>query len=285
MTTGRTDKAQAFLDLHRADKGFVMPNAWDAGSAVILAAAGFDAIATTSAGIAFSMARQDYQVDSARLAVTRSEMFDRMTSIAHSVSLPVNGDLEAGYGERPEDVARTIEDAIRAGLAGGNIEDKRPGSGELYDEVLAVERIAAARERIAALGSSFVLTARSDVFQVMEHGAVAAGVRRSNLYLQAGADCAYTPGARDLQTHRLLVREIDGPLNVVLGLGGAGGNVADLLEAGVKRISLGGTVARATFGFLRDCARELRQQGTLDFARHQIGHAELNALFARSAGT
>ena len=279
-----TRHARDFLALHRKSPGFIMPNAWDAGSAVVLASAGFDAIATTSAGIAFSIGRQDYEVDDPRLLVSRQEMLERMRMIAQSVALPVNGDLEAGYGDRPEDVAQTIEDAIAIGLAGGNIEDRRPFSPALYDETLAVERIVAARERIAALGSDFVLTARTDVFQVMESGAPAEAIRRSNLYLEAGAVCTYAPGSADLATHSLLAREIAGPLNVVLGLASAGGSIPALLEAGVQRISLGGSIARAALGFVREAARELRERGTVGFARAQIGQTELNALFGRAAG-
>lgn len=281
MTGTHMARGREFLALHAARPGFIMPNAWDAGSAAILEAAGFKAIATTSAGIAFSLGLQDYQVGDRRQAVSRDAMFDRMRMIAGAVSLPVNGDLEAGYGDRPEDVARTIEDAIAAGLAGGNIEDKQPFSDALYDEGLAVERIVAARERIAALKASFVLTARTDVFQAMGNDAAPAAIRRANLFLAAGADCAYAPGPADLATHALLVREVGGPLNVVLGLGGTTGNAHALIDAGVQRVSLGGTLARAALGFLRDSAQELRDRGSMDFARTAIAHGALNALFAR----
>lgn len=274
-------RARDFLALHANGQGFIMPNAWDAGSAAILQSLGFKAIATTSAGIAFSLGRQDYRVSDKRASVSRDEMFDRMRAIVGAVELPVNGDLEAGYGDRPEDVAQTIEDAIAAGLAGGNIEDKQPFSDHLYEEALAVERIAAARERIAALKSSFVLTARTDVFQVMKDGAVTEAIKRSNLFLAAGADCAYAPGPSDLTTHATLAREIAGPLNVVIGLGTTTGNAYDLIDVGVRRVSLGGSIARAALGFLRESAREIRDRGTLDFAKVAIAHADLNALFAK----
>jgi 2-methylisocitrate lyase-like PEP mutase family enzyme len=281
MTETPTTRAGEFLALHANAPGFIMPNAWDAGSAVVLESVGFKAIATTSAGIAFSLGRQDYQVNHVRLSVSRDEMLERMRMIANAVKLPVNGDLEAGYGDRPEDVARTIEDAIAAGLAGGNIEDKRPFANELYDEALAVERIVAARERIDALRSSFVLTGRTDVFQVTKDNAAGQAIKRANRFLEAGADCAYAPGPADLATVAMLVKEIAGPLNVVMGLGNATGNAHALIEAGVRRISLGGSIARAALGFLRESARELRDRGTLDFARMQISQSELNALFAQ----
>ncbi len=283
MTGMPLDRARDFLAFHKESSGFIMPNAWDAGSAVVLESLGFKAIATTSAGIAFSLGKQDYQVADMRFGVSREESFERMRMIASAVKLPVNGDLEAGYGDRPEDVAKTIEEAIAAGLAGGNIEDKRPLSNELYDELLAVERIAAARERIKALKSSFVLTGRTDAFAVLKEGAAEVAIRRSNLFLEAGADCAYTPGPGDLETHAMLAKEISGPLNVVMGLGNIGGNAHSLIAAGVKRVSLGGSIARATLGFLQQSAREVRDRGTMEFLKTSIGHAELNAMFGKNS--
>jgi 2-methylisocitrate lyase-like PEP mutase family enzyme len=274
-------RAAAFAALHRSRPGFVMPNAWDAGSALVLADAGFSAIATTSAGIAFSLGKQDYQVSDGRLAVSREEMFERMSQIARAVALPVNADLEAGFGDEPEQVADTVRLAIEAGLAGGNIEDKRPG-GPLYDESLAVERIAAARSAIDCAGSAFVLTARTDAFQSSTPGALAAVIGRVNRFREAGADCLFAPGVSDLGAVRTLVREIAGPLNVVMGLGSSEGNAPALLAAGVQRISLGGSIARSALGFVRRCAQELRDAGSIRFAALQIPQPELNALFART---
>ncbi|HEU4430711.1 MAG TPA: isocitrate lyase/phosphoenolpyruvate mutase family protein [Myxococcota bacterium] len=273
--------ADAFAALHRSRPGFVMPNAWDAGSAVVLADAGFAAIATTSAGIAFALGKQDYQVSDARLAVSRDEMFARMREIARAVALPVNGDLEAVFGDAPEQVAETVKLAIEAGLAGGNIEDRRT-DGPLYDEGLAVERIAAARAAIDAAGSAFVLTARTDAFQSRAPDALATVVARANRFREAGADCLFAPGPSDLETVRTLVREIAGPLNVVMGLGTAEGNARELLGAGVQRISLGGSIARSALGFVRRCAQELRETGSITFAAGQIPQPELNALFERA---
>ncbi|MBI3675529.1 MAG: isocitrate lyase/phosphoenolpyruvate mutase family protein [Proteobacteria bacterium] len=275
-----TSPASVFRALHAAKPGFVMPNAWDAGSALILAAAGFPAIATTSAGIAFSLGRQDYAVDDGSLSVSREEMFARMGEIARAVRVPVNGDLEAGYGDRPEDVAETIGMAIACGLSGGNIEDKKPMQPLLYDETLAVERIVAARETIDRMKSSFVLTARSDAILWSKEG-IAAAIRRSNKFREAGADCLYTPGASDIASITLLTREIHGPLNVVMGLGNATGDARTWLAAGVQRISLGGSIARAVLGLVRRAAEELRDKGTISFAEHQFPQPELNALFAQ----
>ena len=268
----------AFRALHDARPGFIMPNAWDAGSALVLAAAGFKAIATTSAGIAFSLGKQDYFVSDRRLAVTREEMFLRMRDIAAAVDLPVNGDLEAGYGDKPEAVAETIRMAIEAGLAGGNIEDKKPLEHALYDEALTVERIAAARQAVKDNG--FVLTARTDAFLVSGAAALPTVISRANLFLKAGADCVYAPGASDLATVRTLLKEIPGPLNVVMGLGTNQGNAHDLIAAGVQRISLGGSIARSALGFVRQAAQELRDRGTLRFAEQQIPQPELAKVFA-----
>ncbi len=268
-----------FKALHAADEGFVMPNAWDAGSAIILTQIGFSAIATTSAGIAFSLGKPDYDIPDTKLRVSQDEMFARMQEIVGASSLPVNGDLEAGYGDTPEAVADTIRRAIEIGLAGGNIEDRKAGEG-LYDEALAVERIRAARAVINELSSDFVLCARTDAF--VTHGAdgLKVAIRRSNLYREAGADACYPPGIAAIAPIRTLVREIDGPLNIVIGLGAARLSVRELLDAGVQRISLGGSIARSALGFVARSARELRQQGTIEFSAGQTAQGELNAMFA-----
>lgn len=265
-----------FRDLHARRPGFVMPNCWDPGSALILQEAGFEALATISAGIAFSMGRPDYGVGPA-LAVGREAMFERIRQITSVVRLPVNGDLEAGYGDTPEAVAETIRLAREAGLSGGNIEDRIPGQEGLYDEVLAAERIVAARE---AAGPDFVLTGRCDALAVGQ--GMEAAIRRSNLYRAAGADCLYAPGASDPALIARLVAEIDGPLNVVMGLGNADNTTGQLLAAGVQRISLGGSIARSSLGFLRRCAEELKTTGAVTFAAGQIPQDELNALFGRA---
>jgi 2-methylisocitrate lyase-like PEP mutase family enzyme len=271
-----------FQTLHTRRPGFVMPNAWDAGSAIILANEGFEAIATTSAGIAFSLGKPDYDVEDARRAVSREEMFDRTRQIVEAVNIPVNGDLEAGYGDTPESVAQTIRMAIDAGLAGGNIEDKIPGQRALYPESLAVERIAAAREQISASRSAFVLTARTDAFAVQQPDSLEACIRRGNLFREAGADCVFPPGVSDIELIQRLVQEIDAPLNIVMGLGTASGNAGAILRTGVQRISLGGTFARSALGFIRAAARELRDQGSIGFASGQLSGPVLNALFAGS---
>lgn len=279
------EKATAFKAMHHAARGFVMPNAWDAGSAVILAEAGVAAIATTSAGIAFSLGRPDYNVRDPRLAVSREESFARIRQIADGVALPVNGDLEDGYGRQPDAVAETMRLAIAAGLAGGNIEDKDPRADGLYDEALAADRIRAARAAIDASGTDFVLCARTDAFQGPPETALKTSIRRGLLFREAGADCIYPPGVAELATVRTLVKEIGAPLNIVTGLGKAALSVTDLLDAGVARVSLGGAIARAALGFVRRSVRELHEQGTIGFAAGQIPQGELNTLFTRARQT
>ncbi|MDO9474577.1 MAG: isocitrate lyase/phosphoenolpyruvate mutase family protein [Caulobacter sp.] len=269
-----------FRALHAAPRGFIMPNAWDAGSAIVLAQAGFAVIATTSAGIAFSMGRPDYSVSDAGLAVSREAMFGRMREIVEAVDVPVNGDLEAGWGDRPQAVAETIGMAIAAGMAGGNIEDADALGGGLYDEDLAVERIAAAAE--AARASGFVLCARTDAFMTPGAGGLAAAIRRCNRFREAGADCLYAPGVADPGDIAALVSGVDGPINVVMGLGNAQNTTTALLDAGVQRISLGGSIARSALAFVRRCAEELRGPGTISFAADQIPQGELNSLFSRA---
>lgn len=273
--------ADDFMALHRADRGFVMPNAWDVGSAVLFAHEGFQAIASTSAGIAFAHGRPDYGVPEGARALRQDEMLEAIRRMARSVDLPVNADLEAGYGDSPEAVADCVRRAIDAGCAGGNIEDFTgdPARG-LYDEGLAVERIAAARAAVDASGVAFVLTARTDGMIFDPEGALDSSIHRLNRFTDAGADCLYAPGAPDMAAIRRLVGETGRPVNVVMGLSGAPQTVDDLLDAGVMRISLGGSIARAVFGFVRRALHEVRDEGRFGYADGQIPQSELGTIFA-----
>lgn len=283
MASSRPDNARAFLALHRAARGFIMPNAWDAGTAVLLAAEGFTAIGTTSAGIAFSLGRPDYNVGDARLAVPRDQMLDAVRRIAQAVpAVAVNADLEAGYGGTPQAVAETVRLAMAAGAAGGNVEDVDVEHGCLFDADAAAQRIAAAREAIAASGQAFVLTARTDVFQHAGTDALAEAIRRGNRYLQAGADCIFVPGVVDPGRARTLAGEIAGPVNLVVGLNESAASAFALIDAGIRRISVGGSIARSALGLVRQAARELREHGTVAYAAGQIPQPELNALFSRA---
>lgn len=269
-------KGQIFRELHAAPGVVLMPNAWDAGSARMLAAAGFAAIGTTSAGIAFSRGVPDYDG-----RVTRPEMLDCVGRIAAAVDLPVSADLEAGYGIAPQDVAQTIALFIQAGVVGGNIEDySGDARSPLFDAALASERIAAARQAADSSGFPFTLTARTDCYLAGVDDPFSEAVRRSNAYREAGADCLFVPGIKDAATIAALVREIDGPLSVVMGLAGATLTVAELAALGVKRISIGGSLARATFGLIRRAAQEMREQGSFTFADQQIPDSKLCRFFA-----
>ena len=273
-------RARDFLALHHAPQGFVLPNAWDAASTVLLVEAGFAAVATTSAGIAFSLAKQDYFVGDDP-GVTQDEMFTRLGQIVSATSAPVSADLEDGWGDGPDAAVETVERAIRIGLAGGNIEDRPHGEDRLLGEDEAVARIAAAAATIKAGGRPFVLNARTDMLLAGQD--LGACIRRANRFLEAGADCVYTPGAADMPTIQRLAREIEGPLNIVVGLGSAPQDIPAILAAGVKRITVGGSIARATLAFVRRCAQELRERSSIAFAEEQMSQGELNTLFARHA--
>ena len=271
------DRAERFVELHR-EGCFLLPNAWDAGSARILESAGFPAVATTSAGIAFSLGRPDHDFFADHEPEGRADretMMGRVREIVDSVAVPVSADLEEGYGEAPETVATTISMTVAAGAAGGNIEDftgtrARP----LFDMELAADRIRAAR---AVIDRPFVLVGRTDVLLV--GGNLDEAIKRANAYLAAGADCAYVPGAGDATTIGRLVRELDGPLNVVMGLTGSALTMAELAELGVRRVTVGGSIARAMYRHLLDAARELAECGTFSYASAQLSQNDLNDLF------
>ncbi len=277
MSTDLKAKAQAFRDRHRAAGCFVMPNAWDAGSARLLAAAGaFPALGTTSAGIAFARGLPDYEDK-----VPRAVMLEACAAIAAAVDLPVSGDLEAGYGETPEEVAETVGLAIAAGLAGGSLEDHLAGGAhDLYDVEAAAERVAAARAAIDASGVPFVLTARAECYLTGHPAPFEESVRRLNRYREAGADCLYAPGLKTAEEIGRLVRAVDGPVNVVMGLAGAALSVAELAALGVRRISVGGSLARAGYAAVRRAAEEMAGAGTFTYAADAIPDREMNAFMA-----
>lgn len=273
------DRGSAFLKLHHAERGFVMPNAWDAGSAIVLASEGFPALGTTSAGIAFSLGRPDGAVGDSGFAVSRAEALDRLRQIVAGVEVPVNADLESGYGQTPDDVAETVRLAIAAGAAGANIEDVDRATGALYELPLAVERMAAAHEAAIASGRSFVLNARTDAVLLHGGGALGLAIARANRLAEAGAQCVFTPGVADAERAAILVRDLVAPLNLVVGLNEAASSATALIEAGVARVSVGGSIARAALGLVRAAAQELRAHGTVSYAKGQVPQDVLNRLF------
>lgn len=270
------NQAQTLLDLHQQDDIFVMPNAWDAGSAKLLAAAGFKAIATTSAGIAFSLGRPDSEN-----AVSRDEMLQAIKNIVQAVDLPVSADLEAGFGSRPAVVAETIQMAIEVGVVGGNIEDFTGNRQKpLFDRILATDRIQAARVAANNQLLPFVLTARTDCYLVEHPKPFAEALERSQLYCEAGADCIFIPGVRDLNLIEQLVQQIPKPLTVVVGLKGSPFTVQQLADIGVRRITIGGSLARATYALIRKAAQEMMIKGQFSYAEEQIPDGELCEFFA-----
>ena len=271
----RHERGAAFKALHLASDTFLMPNAWDAGSARVLAAEGFAAIGTTSAGIAFAAGLPDHQ------RIDRDGMLARVQSIVDAVHSPVNADLESGYGAAPEVVAETVARAIALGAVGANIEDYTGNDTKpLFEATLARERIRATRQRADASGVPFTLTARTDAFLVRHPKAFEESVRRGNLYREAGADCLFVPGVADSATIAALVKEIAGPINVVMGLSGNALTHAQLRDLGVRRISIGGSLARAALELVRGAAREMREHGSFQFADRQYAHQELCQFFA-----
>jgi 2-methylisocitrate lyase-like PEP mutase family enzyme len=272
----QVERAAAFRALHERPGAFVIPNPWDAGTARLLAALGFEALATTSLGLANTLGRPD----GAR-AVSRAEVLDNCRVLAAATDLPVSADLENGYADEPRAAAELIRLAAEAGVVGGSIEDATGDpAGPIYDFTLAVERVQAAVEVARALTFPFVLTARAEN---LLHGRpdLDDTIRRLQAFEQAGADVLYAPGVRDLTTIRTVAASVGKPLNVVMSAADPGLTVAQLAEAGVKRISVGGALSRlALAAFLRG-AREMKEQGGFTWVRDTVPSRELEAAWRR----
>ncbi|MBT8152924.1 isocitrate lyase/phosphoenolpyruvate mutase family protein [Epibacterium ulvae] len=264
-------KFQSFQDLHVPGHPFVVANAWDAGSARILAHAGFSALATTSAGYAFSKGRQDSSA-----ALSREEILANAGEIVAATDLPVSGDLEDGFGATPDACAATIHAACKVGLVGGSIEDATGNTdAPLYAIDQAVDRVAAAVE--AARDHSFLLTARAENF-LCGNSDLKDTISRLQRFSEVGADVLFAPGLTDLNDIRTLCAEVDRPVNVVMGLSGPAHHVADLAEVGVARVSVGGSFARAALGALMRAADEVLQQGTFSYACDAVADADVRLL-------
>jgi len=268
----QADKAQRFLALHRAGEPLLMPNPWDLGSARLLASLGFEALATTSSGFAATLGRNDG-------SVTRDEAIVHAAVIVAATDLPVSADLENAFADEPGGVAETIGLAIEVGLAGASVEDFTGRADDpIYDTRLAAARIAAAAAAAHAGPGRLVLTARAENYL---HGRpdLADTIARLQAYQAAGADVLYAPGLRSLEDIRQVVREVDRPVNV-LALDGAP-TVAELAEAGVSRISVGGSFAFAALGAVVAAATELRELGTYGFrAGSAVGAAAARRAFS-----
>jgi 2-methylisocitrate lyase-like PEP mutase family enzyme len=268
-------RVEAFRKLHERAGIFVVPNPWDAGSAKMLASLGFEALATTSAGLAFSLGKAD-----GAKAVTREETLSNARTIVGATELPVSADLENGYGDEPEACAETIMLAAEAGLAGGSIEDAtgRPDD-PIYSFEIAVERVKAAVQAARSLPYPFMLTARAENFL---HGRsdLADTIRRLEAFADAGADVLYAPGLKTREEIEAVVKAVaPRPVNVVMGLNQAGFSLDDLAKLGVKRVSVGSTLARVAYGSFLRAAEEIAQKGNFGFAGGTVPYATINALF------
>ena len=271
MTT-LADKARAFRDLHRRPGAFVMPNPWDAGSARLLARIGFEALATTSAGLAFSSGRRDG-------TGTLDETIAHVAGLAAATGLPLSADLERGFGDAPRDVARAIRLAAEAGAVGGSIEDATGQTGTpLYDMDFAADRVRAAAEAARDLPHPFMLTARAENFLVGRPD-LRDTIARLQAYQAAGADVLFAPGLTTGDEIATVVASVDRPVNVVMGLQGARLTVAELSSLGVKRISLGSALARTAFGAFLRAAAEVHQHGRFDLTSQAIAFRDINDQF------
>jgi len=268
-------KAETFKGLHQRAGIFVAPNPWDAGSAKVLESLGFEALATTSAGLAFSLGKPDGYA-----SVTREETLQNVRDIIATTSLPVSADLENGFGGEPETCAETIRLAAEAGLAGGSIEDASGNPNDpIYSFEHAVERVKAAVAAARSLPYAFTLTARAEN---LIHGRpdLKDTIRRLEAFADAGADVLFAPGLKTREEIEAVVKAVaPRPVNVVMGLSGGNFSLDMLAEIGVKRVSLGSTLIRAAYGAFFRAAEEIRAQGTFTFANEAKPYADINNLF------
>ena len=270
----QAEKGATFRSLHERDRAFIIPNPWDVGTARLLAGLGFEALATTSAGYAFSAGRRDNSIG-------RDEMMRHASAIASATDLPVSVDLENGYGDAPEVVADTIRLAAAAGVVGGSIEDATGrADAPIYEHAQAVDRVRAAVEVARALPFPFTLTARAENHLVGRPD-LADTIRRLQAYQAAGADVLYAPGLASPDDISAVVSSVDRPVNVVMGLQGVQLNLAALSALGVKRVSVGSALSRAALGAFLRAAREMHEHGTFGFADEAVSYRDISAMFNR----
>ena len=269
--TGMSARCRVFRHLHEAGC-FVIPNPWDCGSARLLAGLGFPALATTSSGFAWSLGRSDNHV-------SLDDTLTHLRAIARAVTVPVNADFEGGFATAPADVLTNVSAAMGTGIAGLSIEDSTGNAANpLFDFSLSVERIQAARRAIDDSGTGVLLTGRSEGF-IVGRPDLAETIRRLTAYADAGAECLYAPGIQSKADIATVVRELSPkPVNVLVG--GDFATVAELAQAGVRRISVGGALARAAWtGFLQ-AAKEIADQGTFTGLARAVPFADIDRAFA-----
>jgi 2-methylisocitrate lyase-like PEP mutase family enzyme len=266
------ERGRAFRSLHEREGAFVIPNPWNVGTARILARMGFEALATTSAGYAFSVGKRDNTVD-------RDEMIAHLRAISAATDLPVSADLENGYGSALTEIVETYRLAAEAGVVGASIED---ASGEsqapIFDQARAADRVRAVAESVHALPAGFTLTARAENYL---HGRrdLYDTIQRLQAYQEAGADVLYAPGLTSKEEIAAVISSVDRPVNVLMGLAGARLSAAELVELGVKRISVGSAFCRAAMGAFVRAAKEVKERGTFTFVEEAISFADISAMF------
>ena len=272
--TEQIRRAEKLLAMHKGDDVLVLPNAWDVASARVLVDAGFDALATTSGGCAFSLGFCDGE------HIGRDGMLEIVKRIAGAVDVPVSADVEAGYGPTPEDVALTIRGVIASGAVGANIEDTdKLNPGNLVPFDLAVSRIRAAREAADAAGVPVVINARVDGFHFGKGDAVFDDVvKRANAYLEVGADCAFVPFISDGDLIGGVAAAINGPMNVLAGPDTP--SVPELKSLGVRRVTVGSGFAKAALSLVQRGAEELRTSGTYEFTRGVFSQPEIHRILS-----
>lgn len=271
MTT-QIEKGKTFRALHERDEAFIIPNPYDVGTAKLLAHLGFEALATTSAGMAFALGKRDN-------TVSREQVFQHIGDIASATELPVSADLGNCFGDAPEIVAETIRLAAETGIVGGSVEDMSDDKDNpIYKFDLAVERVRAASETARSLPFNFTLTARAENYLVGRFD-LKDTIKRLQAYAEAGADVLFAPGLTSKEDIAGVVSSVDRPVNVIMGLSGMKLNVADLSEIGIKRISVGSSLARAAFGAFLQAAQELKTSGTFNFRSDVVSYREINDIF------
>jgi 2-methylisocitrate lyase-like PEP mutase family enzyme len=278
MRPTQSEKGRRFVELHARAGAFIIPNPWDAGTARILEHLGFEALTTTSAGLAYTLGKRDGTGD-----VTRDETIANAKAIVDATDLPVAADLENGFGDSPEDAAETIRLAGDvAGLVGGSIEDSTGDAMKpIYDFNHAVERIAAAVAAARAFKFPFVLVARAENYL---HGRpdLDDTIRRLQAFEAAGADALYAPGLTKAEDIRTVCSSVGKPVNVVMGLRSGSFSVVELAAMGVRRISVGSSLSRAALTGFMSAAREMKEHGTFTYAESAIPYADLNELMRDS---
>jgi 2-methylisocitrate lyase-like PEP mutase family enzyme len=270
----QTEKGLLFDALHKRDTAFIIPNPWDIGTARLLAKLGFEALATTSAGYAFSQGQRDNTVG-------RDKMMAHVRDIVPATDLPVSADLENGFGDDPETAAETIRLGAEAGLVGGSIEDSTATRDDpIYELERAADRVRAAASVVQSLGFPFMLTARAENY-LFGRRDLANTIKRLQAYQEAGASVLYAPGLTREDDIAAVVSSVDRPVNVLMGMAGVALTLERLSEIGVKRISIGSGLTRVAFGAFLNAAREMKEHGTFGFANDAVSFADISAMFER----